>query len=128
MGAWCNASTGPWHYVSPTAAQYRILRGKRAGEIVSNAGRVTLIKGAHPSKLAAEHKAGMRPYKSAASQAQATKSVKTRRRFSRKGTWLHPEKVSGTHPFLNKAGQEQRATFRGRDLAVMQTYREDVQP
>lgn len=109
-----------------TATKYRVLRGKDAGAIISNAEKVKRTKGAHPSKLSAARKAGALGYKSAASQAQAREQVDTRRRFSRKGKWLHPEQVHGTHPFLNKAGVEQRAALNSRNLAIMQTYREDV--
>jgi hypothetical protein len=117
---------GETGYKSPTATQFRIVRGKRAGEVVSNAERIRLTKGAHPSKLAAERKAGQRGYVSAASEAQARAQIATRARFSRVGTWLHPNEVTGRHPFLNTSGAEQSATFKGRPLAVMQTYREDV--
>jgi hypothetical protein len=113
-------------YKSPTATQYRILRGKRAGEIVSNAERVRLTKGAHPTKLSAERKAGTRPYVSAATEAQARKQIETRARFSRVGKWTRPNELRGRHPFLNTSGAEQSAIFKGRDLAVMQTYRDDV--
>jgi hypothetical protein len=78
------------------------------------------------TKLAAERKAGTRRYASAATEQQARAQIETSRRFSRVGKWLHPKQVTGRHPFLNTAGVEQAATFKGRDLAVMQTYREDV--
>jgi hypothetical protein len=81
--------------------------------------------GAHPSKVAAAHKAG-RPYASVATEAQARAQIATRARFSRKDTWLKPDEVTGRHVFLNTSGVEQSAKFKGRDLAVMQTYREDV--
>jgi hypothetical protein len=117
---------GETGYKSPTATQFRILRGKRAGEVVSNAERVRLTKGTHPSKLAAERKAGVRQYASAATEAQARKQIETRARFSRVGKWLHPQEVTGRHTFLNTSGVEQSARFKGRDLAIMQTYRDDV--
>jgi hypothetical protein len=117
---------GETGYKSETATQFRILRGKRAGEIVSNAERVRLTKGAHPSKLAAERKAGTRGYVSAATEAQAKAQIETRARFSRVGKWLHPNEVTGRHPFLNMSGVEQAAIFKGRPLAIMQTYRDDV--
>jgi hypothetical protein len=113
-------------YKSKTAPQYRILRGKRAGEVVSNAERFRLRFGAHPSKVSAAHKAGSRKYKSAATEAQARKQITTHARFSRVGKWLHPNEVTGRHPFLNTSGVEQSATFKGRPLAIMQAYREDA--
>jgi hypothetical protein len=117
---------GETGYKSPTATQYRILRGKRAGEVVSLAEHHKLVYGAHPTKLSALLKAGKRRYKTTASEAQAQAQIKTRARLSRVGKWLHPNEVKGRHPFLNTAGVEQSAKFKGRDLAVMQTYREDV--
>jgi hypothetical protein len=112
-------------YVSATATKWRIIRGKDAGAIVSNAEKVKRTKGAHPSKLSAARKAGTLGYKSAATEAQATKQRATHRLFSRKFQWLRTT-APATHPFLNKAGIEQSASFRGRDLAIMQGYRDDV--
>jgi hypothetical protein len=62
---------------------------------------------------------------SAATETQAKAQIATRARFSRVGKWLHPAEVTGRHVFLNTVGIEQSAIFKGRDLAVMQTYRED---
>jgi hypothetical protein len=125
-GSFRKVKPGEQGYVSKTATKYRILRGKRAGEVVSNAERFKLRFGLHPSKVSAEHKAGKRRYASIATEAQARKQITTRARFSRVGTWLHPNEVRGRHPFLNTSGVEQAAIFRGRPLAVMQTYRDDV--
>jgi hypothetical protein len=114
-------------YKSETATQYLVLRGKRRGEVISNAERVRLQTGLHPTALAKAHKAG-RPYKGgAAAEAQAKAQIETRGRISRKGKWLHSDQVTGRHPFLNTSGVEQSAIFKGpRDLAIMQMYREDV--
>jgi hypothetical protein len=125
-GSFRKVKQGEPEYVSRTAPHYRILRGKRAGEVVSNAERFKLRFGAHPSKVSAAHKAGKLKYKSAATEAQASAQIKTHARFSRVGKWLRPKEVTGRHVFLNTAGVEQAARFKGRDLAVMQTYREDV--
>jgi hypothetical protein len=117
-------------YKSKTAPQYVITRGKSKGEIVSKAGRTTRVLGKHPNKLAELRKEGKLGYgregKLGTSERTIPKAVETLRRFSRRGTWRHPNEVTGTHPFLSKEGAEQRAAFKGRDLAVMQTYREDV--
>jgi hypothetical protein len=113
-------------YVSKTATRFRVLRGAAGGAIISNAEKIKRTKGAHPKKLAAGRAAGVYPYKSAVSEAQAAKQIKTRSRLSRVGTWLHPEQVHGTHIFLSKDGTEQRRELNGRPLAIMQTYREDV--
>src|ERR1700687_2494268 len=67
-------------YKSKTAPQYRILRGAHKGEVVSKAGRIRLIFGLHPTKLAEEHRAGLRAYKTAASEAQAKKQIEYRQK------------------------------------------------
>jgi hypothetical protein len=108
------------------AERYIVTHGKNAGAIISKAERIRRVFGLHPTKLAAERKAGRLGYGPKAEERAISKSVETRRRLSRKGVWLHPDEVRGRHVFLNKAGVEQRATTKGRDLAIMQTFREDV--
>jgi hypothetical protein len=129
-------------YKSPTATQYRILRGKRAGEVVSNAERIRLTKGAHPTKIAAEHRAGVRRYASAASEAQAKAQIATRKKnraairernnkrpFSlsdrRLKRWRGFRNETAVHLFLNKQGATDSREFKGRNLAIAQNYRHD---
>jgi hypothetical protein len=85
--------------------------------------RRDFLEGIGHTLAAAQRKAGIRGYKTAASRAKAREQIRTRRRFKR--DWSDPNDVSGTHPFLNKAGDEQTATFKGRDLVIMQEYRTD---
>jgi hypothetical protein len=138
-------------YKSPTATQFRILRGKRAGEVVSNAERTRLTKGAHPRIISAEHKAGKRTYVSAATEAQAEKQIATRKSpefikrlkeragkrreernkndfslFDRRlNRWRGFRNETAVHVFLNKAGVTDRREFKGRNLAIAQVYRVD---
>ena len=79
--------------------------------------------GASPGVLAAERKAGLRSYKSAASEEQAAKQIVTRKKFARRGFGG----VEHEHAFVNRAGHWQSEIFRGRNLAIMQEYRTDWQ-
>jgi hypothetical protein len=108
------------------ARRYVVTHGKDAGSIISLAERSKRIFGLHPEKLAKERKAGRLGYGPKLEERAIPKSVTTRRRFSRKGKWLHPEEVTGRHIFLNKDGDEQHATFCAHNLAIMQTLREDI--
>jgi hypothetical protein len=120
-GSFRKLKPGDVGYVSKTATKFRVLRGKDAGAIIYNAEKIKRVSGLHPTKLSEARKAGLRGYKSAASEQQAKTQSETR-----KGKWVRPEQVHGTHPFLNKAGGEQRASLNSRNLAITQTYREDV--
>jgi hypothetical protein len=84
--------------------------------------------GLSPTKLAEARKAGERGYKNAASEEQAKKTIATRkfsRRFRRADKWLQNE--AHEHTFVDRNGRWASELFRGRDLAVMQEYREDWQ-
>jgi hypothetical protein len=112
-------------YVSNTAPHYRILRGKRAGEVVSNAERFKLRFGAHPTKVSAERKAGKRRYATAASEAQAAKQIKTRQ--SRKEQFAEPQyHIPPTHAIVyqNTAGEIAHDYFTGKNLMIMHLYRD----
>lgn len=141
---------GETGYKSKTADQFRILRGKRKGDVVSNAERVRLTKGAHPSELSAAHKAG-KPYVSAASEAQAAKQIATRKSpgfikllkartarrreernkkpfspFDRRlNRWRGFRNETAVYVYLNKEGATGRREFKGRNLAIAQNYRHD---
>jgi hypothetical protein len=116
---------GETGYKSPTATQFRILRGKRAGEIVSNAERVRLTKGAHPTKLAAEHKAGARAYVSAAAEAQAAKQIKYRQaRREQFGAPQYHGVPTHSIAYLNTAGHIAHDYFSGKNLMTMHLYRD----
>jgi hypothetical protein len=129
-------------YKSKTAPQYLILRGKRAGEVVSNAERFRLRFGLHPSKVSAEHKAGKRHYASAASEAQAKAQIATRKKHhhavierrnkkpfrlfdKRLNRWRGFRNETAVHVFLNKEGATDSREFKGRNLAIAQNYRAD---
>jgi hypothetical protein len=86
------------------------------------------LHGISPEKLAAAHKTGERGYKTAASEEQAKKTIATRkfsRRFRRADKWLQNE--AHEHTFVDRNGRWASELFRGRDLAIMQEYREDWQ-
>lgn len=83
-----------------------------------------------PEKLAQEHRAGTREYTpgnhktAAAVEAQARAQIATRARFARSKYFKN---VEHEHPFIDQNGRQRSELFRGRDLAIMQEYRDDWQ-
>jgi hypothetical protein len=65
-------------------ARYFLPGAPKTAPTISRAQLVTKKYGAHPTKLAAERKAGVRPYASAASEAQAAKQIATKAEPARK--------------------------------------------
>jgi hypothetical protein len=56
------------------AERFVVLRGKEAGATISKAEMYRRVYGAHPTRLAAERKAGARTYKSAAAETQSQRA------------------------------------------------------
>jgi hypothetical protein len=124
-GSFRKVKPGEQGYVSKTATKYRILRGNRAGEVVSNAERFKLRFGLHPKKLAAERKAGLRSYKSAASEAQAKKQIEYRQK--RKEQFAEPQyHRTPTHAIVyqNTDGETAHDYFWKKHLVTMHLYRD----
>jgi hypothetical protein len=95
--------------------RYIVTRGKDAGAIISKAERIKRVFGLHPTKLAAERKAGHRSCKSAASEAQAKKQIEFRQK--RKGQFAEPH-ITGPQstPSFTKTDGQIASDFFGKNL------------
>jgi hypothetical protein len=124
-GSFRKVKPGEQGYKSKTAPQYRILRGSRAREVVSKAERFKLRFGLHPTRLSAERKAGVRSYKSAASEAQAKKQIEYRQK--RKQQFAEPQyHRTPTHAIVyqNTDGEIAHDYFWKKPLVTMHLYRD----
>jgi hypothetical protein len=110
--------------------RFIVVRGKDKGtaenpKIISYAEMIARTQGAHPSKLAAERKAGFRVYKSAASEQQAKTQIDTRRKRREQFELDQYHRVpSNPIPYQNTDGEIAYDYSAGKYLMIMHLYRD----
>ena len=109
------------------AERFVVLRGKEAGTTISKAEMYRRVYGAHPTRLAAERKAGARTYKSAAAEAQAKGQI-TKRAKKKEQLAKPPYNRAPTHAivYINTAGVVAYDYFWKENLRRMHEYRDAV--